>query len=582
VDTAVNVLQNLVLAGLVLASAIAAWQFARKRGTQRGYLAAGLSLIAVQAVLGLVGQATDYRYRFIQILSTAAFLASAYLFLMFRHGFVPVARTWRIAAAVALAGVGITAIVVRLPYTRHPHYTTAQSLALRAVILVWCLVLIEPTIRFWLASRGRPRVQRLRLRFLSLSFALIVVTRIIIVLARTGGNQTAALTENAIALLLLPLFFVTLMPPAWLRSAWRREEEQERALTRRLVMFASDRGVLAARALEWAMRLVGSSGGFILDVEGRVLATDGVDQPKAEAYFVYAESAHALLFEYKPDGELAIAVPIEQERGRGLLVVIAGPFTLLFGSDEMQTLEEHAEVIGFALDRVSLTETRQSMEATKTQFLANAAHELRTPLASIVGFSELFADGFERMPEDAVRDGLAAIVRQGRRMSTLVSDLLDLSQLELGKARMRIQPIMLAHSVEQSVANASPPAGRRVHVSVGAEMQVLADSQRLDQVLTNLLTNAFRHGGPNVAVEASRADGFVHLVVADDGPGIPEDLEPHLFEPFSRAIGVHAKEGSGLGLAIARSLVEAFGGRITYRPGEQGGARFIIELHAAG
>jgi len=581
VDAAVNVLQNLVLAGLVVASAIAAWQFARKRGTQRGYLAAGLSLIAIQAVLGLIGQATDYRYRFIQILSTTAFLASAYLLLMFRHSFVPVARKWRIAAAMALVGVWVAAIVVRQPYARHPHYTTSQSLVLRAVIIVWCIVLLEPTIRFWLASRGRPRVQRLRLRSLSLSFALIILTRIVIVLARTGGNQKAALTENAIALFLLPLFFVTLMPPAWIRSTWRREEEQERALTRRLVMFAPDRSVLAARALEWATRLVGSSGGFILDAEGRVLATDDIDERQAEAYFVYAESQHALLFEFKPR-ELAIAVPIVQERGRGLLVVIAGPFTLLFGSDEMQTLEEHAEVIGFALDRVSLTETRRSMEASKTQFLANAAHELRTPLASIVGFSELFADGFERMPEDAVRDGLAAIVRQGRRMSTLVSDLLDLSQLELGKARMRIQPIMLAQSVEQSVANASPPGGRPVQVSVGSEMQVLADSARLDQVLTNLLTNAFRHGGPNVAVEASRADGVVYLVVADDGPGIPEDLRPHLFEPFSRAIDVQAKEGSGLGLAIARSLVEAFGGSISYESGEQGGARFIVELQSAG
>jgi signal transduction histidine kinase len=449
------------------------------------------------------------------------------------------------------------------------------------LVIAWSLVLIEPTLRFWVAARDRPRVQRLRLHSLSLSFGLIVLTRIAIVLARTGASPAASIVENSIALFLLPLFYVTLVPPPWLRRAWRREEDQERALTRRLVMFAPDRRVLASRALEWATRLVGSSGGFILDGEGRVLATEGVGERQAEAYFVYAESEHASLFEYQPGGQMAIAVPIVQERGRGLLVVIAGPFTLLFGSDEMQTLEEHADVIGFALDRVELTETRRTMEASKTQFLANAAHELRTPLASIIGFSELFADGFERMPEDAIKDGLAAIVRQGRRMSTLVSDLLDLSQLELGKARMMIQPIPLAESVEQSVANARPPGGRPVDVAVGSDLEVLADSARLDQVLTNLLANAFRHGGPNVAVEASRVDGVVHLVVADDGPGIPEDLQPHLFEPFSRAIDAQAKEGSGLGLAIVRSLVEAFGGRVTYERGENGGSRFIVELQAA-
>src|SRR5205807_7228212 len=126
------------------------------------------------------------------------------------------------------------------------------------------------------------------------------------------------------------------------------------------------------------------------------------------------------------------------------------------------------------------------------------------------------------------------------------------------------------------------PGGPSVRVAVGSELQVLADSVRLDQVLTNLLANAFRHGGPNVAIEASRADGVVRLVVADDGPGIPEDLQPHLFEPFSRAIDAQAKEGSGLGLAIVRSLVEAFGGRITYERGKNGGSRFIVELQAAG
>ena len=580
-DSAVTVLQDLVLAGLIVASAIAAWQFARRRGIQRGYLAAGLSLIAFQSALSLITQATDYRYRIVQIVSTAAFLASAYLLLMFRHSFVPIARRWRSAAVVLLAGAGIAAIAVRLPYMRHPTYTTSQSIVLRSLVIAWTAVLVEPIVRFWQAARGRPRVQRIRLRSLSLSFALIVATRVAIVLAR-AASPTAAILENSIALLLLPMLYVTLVPPAWLRRAWGREEDQERALTRRLVVFAPDRGVLAARALEWATRLVGSSGGFILDVEGRVLATENVGERQAEAYFVYAEAEHASLFEYQPGGRLAIAVPIMQERGRGLLVVIAGPFTLLFGSDEMRTLEEHAEVIGFALERVSLTETRRMMEASKTQFLANAAHELRTPLASIVGFSELFADGFENMPEDAVRDGLAAIVRQGRRMSSLVSDLLDLSQLELGKARMRIQPIVLAETVEQSVANALPPGGRPVRVAVGSELQVLADSARLDQVLTNLLANAFRHGGPNVAVEASRTDGVVHVVVADDGPGIPEDLKPHLFEPFSRAIDAQAREGSGLGLAIARSLVQAFGGNITYERGEEGGSRFIVELQAAG
>ena len=581
-STAATVLQDLVLAGLLVATAIAALLYARRPGPQRGYLTAALGLIAAQSVLGLVTQATHYHYRFIQVLSTITFLSSAYLLLMFRHSFVPVARAWRAAAAAALAGVGIAALVVRLPYRTHPTYNTSQAVVLRMLVIVWSIVIFEPIVRFWMASRGRPRVQRMRLRSLSLSLALIVLTRIAIVLSRIGTSKTAGIVENSIALALLPLFYVTLIPPVWLRLAWRREEEQERGLTQRLVRFAPDRTTLASRALEWALRLVGSDSGFMLDANGHALATIGVETEQAERYAVYSETAHSTLIQYDEEGALAIAVPIVQEGGRGLLVAIAGPFTLLFGSDEMESLDEHADVIGFALERAALTETRHNIEMSKAQFLANAAHELRTPLASIVGFSELFADGFERMPEEAVQEGLAAIVRQGRRMSSLVSDLLDLTQMELGKTRLRIQPLTLSYSVEQSIANAMPPGGHPVRVDVDRNLEVLADSKRLDQILTNLLTNAFRYGGPNVSVEASQRDGFVRLVVADDGPGVPEDLRPELFEPFSRALDVQAKEGSGLGLAIVRSLVEAFGGRVAYEPGQPSGARFVIELRAPG
>jgi two-component system sensor histidine kinase KdpD len=139
-----------------------------------------------------------------------------------------------------------------------------------------------------------------------------------------------------------------------------------------------------------------------------------------------------------------------------------------------------------------------------------------------------------------------------------------------------------AVTVLQDLVLAGIHPTRGIRRAVEPELQVLADAARLDQVLTNLLTNAFRHGGPNIAIEASRTDDLVQIVVADDGPGIPLDLQAHLFEPFSRALDSQSREGSGLGLAIARSLIEAFGGRIAYEPGTSGGSRFIIELESAG
>ncbi|MGZ4139239.1 MAG: sensor histidine kinase [Actinomycetota bacterium] len=579
-SSAITILQDALLAGFCAVTAVAAIQFAQRPGRQRGFLAAALALTTLNSALSLIGRETDYRYRIVHAAGIVAFLGSAYMLLLFRHSFVRVSRAGRIVAGAALVAAGIIAIASRLPYSAKPHYTNATFAVLTLMVATWCEVVIEPIARFWSASADRPRVQRLRLRALSVGFSLLLLTRLAIVLARIGSSQVASLTEDAIALLLVPAFYVSLLPPGWLRRAWSRQEAEELALTRRLVAFAPDRGVLASRALGWATRLVGADAGFLLDTNGCALATLGIDEQSAESYGAYADADHARLFHFGSD-QLAIAVPIEQEHGRGLLVAVSGPFTVLFGSDEMAMLEQHADLIGFALDRVSLTETRDKLEQTKTQFLANAAHELRTPLAAIVGFSELFAQGIDKMDPKNVQEGLAAIVRQGRRMATLVSDLLDFTRLELGKARMSMEPIVLAPAVEQSIANSTPPGGRVVGVDVPPDAMVLADPVRLDQVLTNLLVNAFRYGGPNVTIGARNTDGAVHIVVEDDGQGVPDDVQQQLFEPFTRARNARTEDGSGLGLAIVRSLVEAFGGRVSYEPAEPQGARFIVQLRPA-
>jgi protein-histidine pros-kinase len=223
---------------------------------------------------------------------------------------------------------------------------------------------------------------------------------------------------------------------------------------------------------------------------------------------------------------------------------------------------------------------RKRLEAARDQFIANAAHELRTPLATLAGLGEILADHLHEMSPEQLSQALAALRRQGDRANALVANLLDLSQLEGGRVRFALEDVDAGGAVRRALDSAPPPSGTEVDIDVPDGLRVRVDAVRFEQVLTNLLTNAYRYGGPAVRIEASARDGQVHLAVSDNGPGVPPDLVPRLFDVFARGSNAESHGGSGIGLALCRRLVEAFGGRIEYHGG-QAGAHFSIVLRAA-
>jgi len=220
---------------------------------------------------------------------------------------------------------------------------------------------------------------------------------------------------------------------------------------------------------------------------------------------------------------------------------------------------------------------RKRMEEARDQFIANAAHELRTPLATLAGLGEILADHLEEMSREQVAQSLAALRRQGERANALVANLLDLSQLDGGRVRFSLGAVDAATAARRALDSAPPPGGTDVAVAVPDGLSVWVDPVRFDQVLTNLLTNAYRYGGPKVTISGTGSDGNVELVVSDDGSGVPPDLVPRLFEPFARGSNAESQGGSGIGLALCRRLVEAFGGEIRYESAGPG-ARFTIRL----
>jgi PAS domain S-box-containing protein len=223
---------------------------------------------------------------------------------------------------------------------------------------------------------------------------------------------------------------------------------------------------------------------------------------------------------------------------------------------------------------------RKRLESARDEFIHHAAHELRTPLATLAALGETLAMRMDEMSEENVTRALGALQRQSARASRLVGDLLDLTRLEGGRAEVSLRPVEIPRLVGRVLESAPPPEGRQVHDAT-ANLSVLADPLHLERVLTNLLSNAYRYGGPNITLESSGEDGYVTLTVADDGDGVSEDLLDNVFEPFIRGKQASAVGGSGVGLALCRSIVDTFGGLIWYESGEPGGARFRVRLREA-
>jgi signal transduction histidine kinase len=239
-------------------------------------------------------------------------------------------------------------------------------------------------------------------------------------------------------------------------------------------------------------------------------------------------------------------------------------------------LRSRARVEGDELLGVSLDTTRDHDDSdTLRTFLADAAHELRTPAAAIgqaVGALPLVGD-------EERGEVLEILARQAARLRTLTTDLVDLAQLDAGPVAIVLGPVPLDGAVEVALEHAPPPAGRTVRCDLPSGVDVLATAGHLDRVLVNLLTNAYRYGGPTIRVTGEVRGDRVVVEVADDGEGVPPQAVEGLFHAFRRGPQRHP-EASGLGLAIVSRLVHRFGGTASYRPGDPG-AVFVLDLERA-
>lgn len=215
------------------------------------------------------------------------------------------------------------------------------------------------------------------------------------------------------------------------------------------------------------------------------------------------------------------------------------------------------------------------MEANARRFAADVSHELRTPIAAMTAVTDVLEEDAAGLPPDT---GTAArlIAGQTRRLNTLVEDLLEISRMDAGTADLVLDEVPLAEVVRECVTTRG--WADRVVVEVPPGLRVRLDPRRFDVILANLVGNALLHGTPPVRITGRPG---LEVRVIDQGPGIPDDLLPHVFDRFFKGDPSRpAGQGSGLGLAIAQANAELHGGRIEVGNVPGGGAVFTVRIPA--
>lgn len=235
------------------------------------------------------------------------------------------------------------------------------------------------------------------------------------------------------------------------------------------------------------------------------------------------------------------------------------------------------------------TEARRRTERSHAELIATVAHELRSPLTSVKGFTATLLAKWERFTDDQKKIMLETVDADANRVTRLIAELLDISRIDSGRLEVRRQPVDIAAAVQRHV-DAHVVAGQRADrfsVRVTQPLGALwADPDKVDQVLGNLLENAVRHGEgtvtiavePSFSAQERRCTGTA-VTVSDEGPGIPEESMGRVFTRFWRG---SKRGGTGLGLYIVKGIVEAHGGTIAVGRAPGGGAqfRFILPVGA--
>lgn len=510
----------------------------------------------------------------------AVLAAFPYALLRLLDSFDPVRAILRRLVGASALAIGVVALGVALP---DPGGAWSTGFTLFALGLVGSWVVVLPAVawRFWRTSAGRPSVARRRLRCLS---AAVVTLAIALVLLAAQGEPslTSELISQVTALTAAVLLVLGAVPPPWLRSLWRQPEEE--ALHRAaLGLMAATHPDEVAGVLVPHLRAVVAARGVAVVHRSRLLALDG-RAGAAHALRVASGSPAGVAPAETVDWDGAEIRVVRQPLTDGAVVVWTDAITPFVGDDERRLLTRTALLADLALQRtelltserearVELAEANEELES----FVYSASHDLKSPLIAMLGYIDVLTEEHGGQLDGDAAFYLQRLVANGRYMESLIRDLLELSRIgRVQTVREEVDLDALLGSLAEELTARHP----RLQLERDPLPVLWGNGTRLRQLFVNLLDNAVRHGpedGVRIEIRADAvAGGGVEIVVADDGPGVPEAYHERVFGVFERLDG-DDRGGTGIGLAICRKVVETLAGRIWLGPGE-GGARFHIRF----
>jgi signal transduction histidine kinase len=564
-------LVNLALFTLLGVLALLQWRAGRGRaGLWAGLTFGSLALVA--DVGRLLPETPDTQAeRVAERILIAVLVLFPYLLYRFTTAFEPpTSRLERLVGLMTLAVLAWTFLLPDLPEGDEPRPAWFVAYLL-AFLVHWTLLTIIVAARLWRAGRGQPGVVRRRMQLLSIAALAITVTLILVAFAPDDDDSALALALALLTTASALAFLLGLAPPAILRDVWREAERDRMRLATAGLMGATTPEDVAAQVLPHVTPLVGARASALRLADGEWVGSHRATDEMLQA--VDAGDASEVVRLDLPGGEL---------------VVWPTRYTPYFGASELLLLQGIGNLTGLALDRSRLfaheVETRRALERAdevKTNFVALAAHELRTPVASVKGIVDTLHARGELLDEERTAELETLLRQQADRMATLVEQLLDLSRLDAAAVPIQPRPLAIRQRVEELVRNAAGERRPDVRVDVAPDLAALVDPAAFDRIVTNLVVNALRYGSAPVVVTAERSDRHFRLAVEDRGAGVPPEFVPDLFERFTRSEETRLRAGgSGLGLAIARSYAQAHQGDLFYERADPHGARFQLVLPA--
>ncbi|MEY2475696.1 MAG: hypothetical protein QOG87_1011 [Actinomycetota bacterium] len=572
-----NVLEVVNAAGFGALAFVAFRLWRRQSDAASAWLTATFAALGSVLVVALflpdepTGTAAEVLLRVLVVL----IVAYPYFLYRFMAAFGPTPRTMdRAALSVTVTVALATLALPRFPGSDDLRPVWFELYAL-AIVIQWAFLGGVVGARLWWAGNGQPTVTRRRMRLLAVgSFALVLAILPAVLPSNDQPGAVRAVTQLLPGLAAV-LFLTGFVPPAWLRTVWRRNETAALREAEVELMGVVTVAEVADALLPHVAKVFGARGALLVGGDGRPKASYGVTDMEALelAAPVRGLTGHdPIIVEGNP---VLLALPLRD----GWLVVPASPFTPFFGAEETNLLKGLGLFTDIALERSELfereREARRAVEETNAELetlVYGVSHDLKSPIITLLGYLEyLRADHADKL-DDEGRYFLDRMGASASYMQALIQDLLELSRIG------RVQTDASDIDLDSLIAEVSE-AAREGHpglVVVAEPLPIVRmNALRARQLFTNLVENGARHGGrPDVRVRVSArvaAAGRTEISVADDGVGIAEPYREKVFGIFERLESRDAAtSGTGMGLAICRKIVEQVGGEIGVVPSDVG------------